>query len=133
MNWKTLGLLGVAVLQLPGCVFVDDNNAPDPVGTLTVEWTIAGGTDPRDCRDFGVDRFELVIYDDTDSFVDSISPICESFGVSVDLLEGYYSADATLVDSADRSATVTEPLNALRIVRDTELVVPVDFPPGSFL
>ena len=134
-NWNALGLLGAALL-LPGCIFVDDDNDDGyyvPTGALTVEWTIAGDTDPVDCAAFDVDRFELVIYDETDEVVDVVDPPCEAFGVTVDLLEGFYSADATLVDGFDRSATVTEPINSIRIVADSELVIPVDYPPGSFL
>ena len=60
-------------------------------------------------------------------------PLCESFSLSVDLPEGIYDGDATLVDSLDRSATDPYPVDAIDIVGDTELVVDIDFPVGSFL
>ena len=124
-----------AALQLSGCFVVadDGHSGPLPTGTLTVDWTIDGQRSSLDCDDFGVDRLELVIYDESGAEVDEVEPYCESFAVSVDLLEGSYFADVTLVDSADRSATLTKTLNALDIIEGTELDVAVDFPVDSFL
>jgi hypothetical protein len=51
----------------------------------------------------------------------------------VDLPEGSYFADVTLVDSFDRSATLTETLDAIDIIGGTDLSLAVDFPVGSFL
>jgi len=125
--------LGVA-LQLSGCfVVADDDRSPLPVGTLTVGWTIDGQRSSFDCDDFGVDRLELVIYDESGATVDEVEPFCESFAVSVDLVEGFYFADVTLVDSADRSATLTKTLDDLDIIDGTDLDVAVDFPVDSFL
>ena len=138
-NWTTkalapLGLL--ACLGLSGCLFVgdddDDDYAYDSVGSLTVEWTIDGRRDPGDCADFAVDRLELVLYTGADRFVVEFEPVCESFGTTIDLDEGLYYGDATLVDSFDQSATVTEPLDDIDIIGETELVIPIDFPLDSF-
>jgi hypothetical protein len=119
-------------ISLSGCVVVADDDDP-PLGTLTVEWTIEGLTDPADCAAFGVDRLELRLYVDVDRFVEEVEPLCESFAVSLDLVEGRYFADATLVDSFDRSATVSEPIDDILVVEGTELVVSLDFPFDSFL
>ena len=65
-NWtnKALATGGFLVcLGLSGCLVVDGDDDPDPVGTLTVRWTIDGLTDPLDCADLGVDRLELRLYD----------------------------------------------------------------------
>lgn len=136
-RWGTGALALGAALQLSACVFVADDGddlAPLPLGTLTVNWSIDGLHDPLDCEDFGVDRLELVIYDDSSGdVVDELEPVCESFGVSVDLPEGYYSADVTLVDSFDRSATLTETLEAIDVIGNTDLTLGVDFPVDSFL
>ena len=125
-----------AAVQLSGCFMVADggNSGPPPTGTLTVNWTIDGQRSSLDCADFGVDRLDLVIYDEASGAkVDEVEPFCESFVVSTDLFEGSYFADVTLVDSADRSATLTKTLNALDIIDGTELDVSVDFPVDSFL
>jgi hypothetical protein len=129
------GAASLAVaLQLSGCfVVADDDRAPPPVGTLTVDWSIDGQHSSFDCSDFGVDRLELVIYDESGAQVDELEPFCESFSVSVDLVEGDYFADVTLVDSADRSATLTKTLDAIDIIADTDLDIAVDFPLDSFL
>jgi hypothetical protein len=37
------------------------------------------------------------------------------------------------VDSVDRSATLTLPIDAIDVIAGTDLVVSVDFPLGSFL
>lgn len=136
-RWGGSALALGAALQLSGCLFVaddgDDGFEPLPLGTLTVNWSIDGLSDPIDCEDFGVDRLELVIFDLAGDEVAELSPFCESFGVSVDLPEGSYFADVTLVDSFDRAATLTETLDALDIIGGTELAVGVDFPIDSFL
>jgi hypothetical protein len=122
---------GVA-LHLQACVVVTEDSDP-PVGTLTVEWSINGQRNPSDCVDFEVDRLELWLYTALDQLVDQVEPICESFSVSVDLFEGRYEADATLVDSFARAATVTQTINAIDIIEGTDLVVGIDFPIETFL
>jgi len=123
-----------AAVQLSGCFFVaDDGGGPPPTGTLTVHWTIDGQRSSLDCADFGVDRLELVVYDESGAEVDEVEPFCESFVVSLDLFEDSYFADVTLVDSGDRAATLTKTLNALDIIEGTDLDVAVDFPVDSFL
>jgi hypothetical protein len=123
-----------AALQLSGCfVTTDGDPAPARLGTLTVDWSIDGRHSSFDCADFGVDRLELVIYDESGAEVDEVEPFCESFAVSVDLVEGSYFADVTLVDSADRSATLTKTLDAIYIIGGTDLDISVDFSVDSFL
>jgi hypothetical protein len=120
-----------------GCLFVDDDDDDRDVspalGTLTVLWTIDGQTNPDDCAAFGVDRMELVLYEAGDYVVDEVEPLCEAFGISIDMLDGLYYGDATLVDSFDRAATVTLPVDDIDIIAGTELEIPIDFPIGSFL
>lgn len=131
-NWVPSIVSLSAALLLPACIIHDSDRYP-PIGTLTVEWTIDGRRDPIDCADFGVDRLELVVSNARGNLVEEVEPWCESFFVTVDLFEGRYFADATLVDSFDRSATLTVPIDAIDIIAGTDLVVQVDFPLGSFL
>lgn len=135
-SWLLLAGLGLAA---QGCVWEDDFDEPPVIvvppaaaGTLTVEWSIAGRFVPADCAAFGADFFELVIFDGG-SFATEVNAPCEAFAVSIELPEGVFDADATLVDAADFAVTVTEPLDDLVILEGTELVVSIDYPPGSFL
>jgi len=123
-----------AALQLTGCLVVThDDAAPLPVGALTVEWSIDGQQNGFDCADFGADRLELVVYDPSGALVDELGPFCDSFIVSIDLVEGSYFADVTLVDFLDRSATTTKTIDAIDIIAGTNLTVAIDFPVDSFL
>lgn len=135
-NWMTQALIPGSLLLclglMPGCLVVDDDDDPDPTGTLEVRWTIDGLTDPLDCADFGVDRLELRVYDGGD-LVDEVEPFCEDFGVSLEMFDGVYDGEATLVDTRDRAATLTEPLDAIDIIAGTTLTIDVDFPIDSFL
>jgi hypothetical protein len=135
-KWGVGSLALAASLGLSGCFITTDDGhsrGPLPTGTLTVDWTIDGQRSGLDCADFGVDRLELVVYDLSGAEVDEVEPFCESFEVSLDLIEDSYSADVTLVDSADRSVTLTKTLDALDIIDGTDLNVSVDFPLDSFL
>ena len=139
-NWtlKSLAPLGVfACLSLSGCFFVsdddDDGSDPAPVGSLTVTWSIDGIQDADDCVDLGVDRLELRIYTPGGDLVDEVEPYCEDFAVTVDMVDGFYDAQATLVDSFDAAATLTEPINDVDIQAGTDLQVDIDFPIQSFL
>jgi hypothetical protein len=52
--------------------------------------------------------------------------------MSVDLPEGLYYGDATLVDSFDRAVADPYPVDSIDIIGDTELEIDIDFPVGSF-
>lgn len=114
-----------------GCFFEADSSPRR--GTLTVEWSIAGYTDPVDCDDNRADYLELVIYDNADRYVTEVEAPCDTFNVSIDLRDGFYSADATLIDAFDRAATVTLPLDQLDVRGGSELVAPIDFAYRDFL
>ena len=62
------------------------------------------------------------------AFVAADAP-CDGFAISIELPEGDYSADATLVDDFNHAVSVTLPLDGLRVIEDTELTINVDFPP----
>jgi hypothetical protein len=125
-----LGLF--AASSLPGCFISADSNPPAPIGTLTLEWTVAGTTDPAACDSFEVDGFDLIIYDDRGVQVTEVTAPCDAFNVSVDLEEGTYSVDATLTDRG-LVGSVTESLDNLDVIGGTELTASVDFPPVAFL
>ena len=119
-------ILGITACGDNDAEFVD-------AGLLTVDWSISSSIDPVLCNAYGARDMELVIYDVFGGFVVEVEEPCEFFTVTVDLVEGTYDAEATLVDGFDRSVTETRVLTDLVIVGDTELVVDVNYPPGSIL
>jgi hypothetical protein len=132
-DWKTCLIALAACTAASGCVVEHHDDSGPGLGTVTVNWTISGADDSLVCSDFGADRLDLVIYDYRGAVVDEVEPFCESFSTSVDLLEGDYYADATLVDSFDASVTITEPIDAIDIIAGTDLAIGIDFPADSFL
>jgi len=132
-TWALCSSTLVAVLQLPACLVVAEGGEPPRgVGTLTLDWTIDGQRDARDCVDFGAVRLEIAIFDRFDRFVDTVEPRCEWFGTSVDLPEDQYFLELTLIDRFDRSVTDTLVPSAIDIIEGTELVLSEDFPLESF-
>jgi hypothetical protein len=134
VHWAIVGALALAAC---GCADNDDEApivvVPREVGSLTVQWSLFGRVDRFDCPDVGADRFELLVYDDFGVFFTEAEGPCEAFELSIDLPAGRFSADATLVDAFDGAVSTTTTLEALDIIVDTDLVVSVDFAPGSIL
>jgi hypothetical protein len=132
-----LAFLACAALTagITGCGGGDDDTVVivDSSAPLTVRWTIDGTIDSGACAFYRADLFELVVLDIDGRVVTELASPCEDFEISVELLEGSYDADATLIDAFDRPVTVTEQLNDLRVIPGTELVVDVDFPVTSIL
>jgi hypothetical protein len=117
-----------------GCsVAVTPTSSVPATGTLTVRWRVAGGTDPGACSTFGASLLELVVYDPGGDEVARANGSCSAFGLTIDLPDGTYSADATLIDSNGRSRTVTKQLAAIEVVQGTDLAIDLDFPASSFL
>lgn len=123
-------LSAALVCALPGCLIIDESD--DDPGTMTVAWTVEGLQDPLDCAFYGIDRLELTVYDVFDDPIVTSYALCEEFELSIRLPEGYYSADATLIDGFDRSVTRTQLIDAIDIVEDEELFIPIDFSARSF-
>jgi hypothetical protein len=111
----------------------DEDSDPIEAGLLTVEWSLLSGFDPGACATFGADAMELVIFDELGSVVTEIEAPCEDFVATIELFDGIYDADATLVDAADFAVTTSEQLNDLDILPGSELVVELDFPAASFV
>jgi hypothetical protein len=133
--WGAAALVGI-VAATPACGDDDPDEivvVEPPTGALTVDYTIAGTTVPESCVGIGASDVELLVYDDLGYYLTGQYAPCERFYVSVGLYPGYYSADVTLVDPFNNAATTTAQLDDLRVFADSELVVAVDFPPGSVL
>jgi hypothetical protein len=129
-SFKYWVLSAALACALPGCLIVDDDD--DDPGTMTLGWTVEGLQEPSDCAFYGIDRLELTVYDFFDDAVVTSYALCEEFELSIRLPEGYYSADATLIDGLDRAVTRTQLIDSIDIVEDEELFIPIDFPARSF-
>ena len=73
------------------------------------------------------------MYDAAGNPVTTVDAPCESFSLTVELPEGRYTADATLVDQASRARSVPKTLSAVDIVAGTNLTINLDFPSSSML
>lgn len=100
-------------------------------GTLTLEWSVAGETHPAVCDEVYAEGLELAVYDTQDVLVDVFLVACADFGLSLELEDGWYSIDVTLIDRYDDVASTTLRLDDIDIIAGSELVVPIDFPPDS--
>ena len=122
------GALGCSITAEPPVISV-----PVASGTLTVHWTVAGGSDPSVCGAYGATDLELVVYDASGAQVATTTAACEGFALTLSLPEGTYSADATLIDPNGASRSTTKPLQAIVVVRGTDLAIDLDFPQSSIL
>lgn len=103
-----------------------------PSGTLVVQWTIDGTTDPNRCNATGAATIRVFVTFDDGSPAGTFEQGCTSFATSISLAPGRYTAGAFLVDVAGAARTTTAPIDAFSIAGNDELRVPVDFPSSSF-
>lgn len=126
--WFSFSPWLVLSMFLSGClVHVEDGDE----GTLTVLWTLDDTEDPDACLDYGARSVELVIYDWYGDVVADPLIRCADFGVSVDLPDGEYALDATLLDRSGRSVTTTLRLDGIDVYEDEEEEIFIDFPLDS--
>jgi hypothetical protein len=130
ISFKYCVLSAALAFALPGCLIVDED--PDDSGTLTLAWTVDGAVEPSDCAFYGIDRLELTVYDYFDDPVVTSYALCEEFELSIQLPDGFYSADATLIDSLDRAVTRTQVVDDIDVIEDEELYIPIDFSGRTF-
>lgn len=126
----------VLCASISGC-FVDSGTGgtggttPDPaIGTLTAGWTLDGSSHPDACLYYQVDRVNVVLVNDYGDVVADEEPYCEDFGISFDLSTGWYSTEVTLLD-LDGYAVSDTVIADVRVARDTEVFVDVDFPDAA--
>jgi hypothetical protein len=100
-------------------------------GSMTVDWTVAGTKDPIACEDFAADTLELVIFDALGEIARTDSA-CDDFAVVVDLPEGEYDIDATMLDSDFFPISTTVSVDRLTVLEGLDLPVEIDFPADSF-
>lgn len=112
-----------------GCVVAvyDDHD-----GLLTVQWSVDGTFHRDACFDYDARTIELVIYDRYDDILEQYEARCADFGASIELPDGVYGLDATLLGRSGRAVTTTLALE-FDIYEDEETFVDIDFPLRSRL
>jgi hypothetical protein len=135
------GLTGsvFAVAGLAGCLIsAEPISGPGPApaprsGTLTVAWTVNDSRSPAACAQFGADDVEVVVRDQANRPVATVTAPCADFTLTVPLPAGTYEGEATLVDSRSRALTTTLPLHDIDIHPGPDLTIEIDFPASSRL
>ena len=134
---KPLGILlcSAAGILSSGC-YISETTETGPTvsvprGYLTLRWTIENSNSPAMCRLYGASDLELLIYDRNQRQIAATYARCEDFEVTVELREGAYSANATLVTSTASAVSTTLPIAGIRITSGEALVIRADFPAES--
>lgn len=128
----------LALLLVCGCSVQTEphpHRAPAVVvtdGTLTVDWTVDGRTDPDECAQGDAASIDIVVQTIGGARVGEFEDDCEVFETSIDLAPGDYVANAVLLDADGRERTTAVDMEPFTIAGDDELVVPIDFPARSF-
>jgi hypothetical protein len=124
---------------LAGCVVSSGDPPPPPPtslpaeGTLTIDWSINGSTDPNQCNQSSAVSIEITVFASADDSGSTFADACNAFITSIPLARGDYAASAVLVDVNDNPRTTVLDIDPFRILGEDELDIPIDFPANSFL
>lgn len=133
-RWLRATPLALALaLGLAGCevhAYADDDAYYDE-GSLSIDWTLDDTYDPRACDDYDAYDLELILYDARGGVASRLTRPCDDFGVSIDLLDGVYSLDATLVDRGGHDVTTTLALDDIDVYAGEDTPISIDFPQDS--
>jgi hypothetical protein len=121
-------LLGAA-----GCLGSSGGRGMRSDGTLVVDWTISGTTDPSRCIQSGATSLDVIVNTTAGRFVGEFQADCRDFVTNIDLPPGRYIANAVLLDTRGTDVTTQINIDAFTILEGDSLDVPIDFPARSFL
>jgi hypothetical protein len=127
-------LLFALALGTSGCSIESDSGGSyvgDDAGTLRIRWSLDDSFDPGACDDYDAYDLELVIYDDRHGVASRIKEACDNFDTDVDLPDGVYSVDATLLDSSGHAVTTTLSLDNIDVYAGEDTPLEIDFPVDS--
>jgi hypothetical protein len=119
-----------------GCAGTEDEVDvvfPENTGIINVRWSIDGRTSATDCAAQGAVFFEIVVFNELGGFASRDYAPCADFARAVQLPEGTWSTEFTLVDQSALPVTERQRFDDLRVVEDEEIDVDVNFPLESFL
>ncbi len=97
-------------------------------GSMTMSFTIDSSNHASECVYYGADQLEVTLFDAAGAPVITVDAPCEGHDLSVELDEGEYSAEATLIDLDGFPVSDTLVLDAFRVIDQTDLVIDLDFP-----
>jgi hypothetical protein len=131
--------LSKVLLSLTGCLFaasltgcVVTTSDPVGVGSLSISVTLNDRNTSSECDFYGVDRIEMNVLDDFGDRVAAVNPPCTDLGVTVENLEeGFYTVEATLLDSGGAPRSDQVIVEDLHVTDGIELAVLIDFPGGA--
>jgi type 1 fimbria pilin len=133
--------VATASLSLAACQGDGRDDYADGVdgnGTMTLEWTIGGSTDPQQCAAQGASGIQIDVYDANGNQVGTFDSECTPATDVISLSPGRYSATAELTDTPSatgqaQARTTVVDIDPFDITSDTNFTIPVDFPISSFL
>jgi len=128
---KLLALILVCAPILPGCGG-GSRTVVVASGTLELDWTVDGSTDPQLCDQADAASLRLSVFTDSGAHVGDFLDDCRAFSTAVDLEPGGYYADAVLEDGRGEARTTTINIERFSIFGDDTLSIPIDFPASSF-
>jgi hypothetical protein len=132
--WLTYPTAALLALCAAGCeVHTHDGYyGGSSDGTLTIDWSLDDSFDADECDHYDGYYTEVIVYEGRDD-VAHVQPHCDDFAVSIDLPDGVYSLDATLLDHAEHPVTTSVSLDDIDVYEDRETRISIDFPLDSRL
>ena len=139
--WLTYPASALLALFAAGCEvhthshgYYDDDYYYDEdySGWLSIDWSLDDSLDPDACDHYDAYETELILYEDGHE-IEHFSPRCEEFELSIDLHDGEYSLDATLIDGHGDPVTTTLSLDDIDVYEGHETRISLDFPLDSRL
>ncbi|MCW5816794.1 MAG: hypothetical protein KIT84_37705 [Labilithrix sp.] len=106
--------------------------ATEPLGTLTLRWTVAGSRDARACATASAPVIDVsIVSPDTGGELEAFQERCVTFATMAVLAPGTYAARVHLVDTSGDPRTPPVELPAFTLAEGGVIVQEVDF--ASFL
>lgn len=134
--WSFIAIGSMAAVAGGCTVSTNDGTGTvvEPIdGTATFDWSLNSGMqDSLVCSDFDADSLDVVIYAEGNPNGTEFTEVCEAFVLTVSLPPGNYSATAQLLDINGNARTTPLDISPFRIVSNTDLSIPLDFPADSF-
>jgi hypothetical protein len=130
---KLLALALVCAPLVSGCGGGSSETVVVASGTLVVDWTVDGSTDPELCDQADAASLRLSVFTDSGAHVGDFLDDCRAFSTALDLDPGGYDADAVLEDRRGNPRTTTIAIEPFFIEGADTLSIPIDFPADSFL